>query len=95
MYFNFYIAFQLVCLQDCVFFSELSHYHGLLEELHQQQNNEKREKFEDLGFDEQKDIDMNEGKSGSKEVVLYNTVRNTFKKLINLCVLQKYGVSNT
>ena len=78
-------------------FSELFHYYGLLEQLNQKKENDVRrdqEKLEvDFGFEDQNEISERKN-SDCEEVVLYNIVRETFRKLVNLCVLQRYGVSN-
>jgi hypothetical protein len=61
-----------------------------------------REVLEDHGFEEQDFHVKNEEilhKSdvapGSKHIVLYNVVRKTFKELVHLCVLEKYGLAKS
>lgn len=85
-------------------FSELSRYYSILEDL-QKKSNAGREILEDHGFVEQETRDKCEEMlceddsdvlpDRSKHVVLYNVVRKTFKELVHLCVLEKYGLAKS
>lgn len=61
--------------------------------------------FEDHGFEEQDFRETKEQEQqqqqlfceselvpGSKDIVLYNVVRETFRGLVRMCVLEKYGL---
>ncbi|XP_028396376.1 integrator complex subunit 2-like [Dendronephthya gigantea] len=82
---------------------ELSRYYNLLQDLHK--NAEAgRDILEDLGFEDEDISEESEQvfckvKSdiipGSKHIVLYNVVRQTFKDLVHLCVIEKYGLSKS
>ena len=85
-------------------FSELSRYYSILEDLHKK-SNAGREILEDHGFVEQDardkceemlcEVDSDVLPDRSKHVVLYNVVRKTFKELVHLCVLAKYGLAKS
>ena len=84
-------------------FVDLSRYSNMLQDLHKKAN-AGREVLEDHGFEEHDFRDNSEQllsevqsdiPPGSKHVVLYNVVRKTFKELVHLCVLEKYGLAKS
>ena len=89
--------------RDRSYFTELSRYYNLLQDLHKT-SDAGCEILEDHGFEDQ---DISEKSKqvfckvesdiipGSKHVVLYNVVRQTFKELVHLCVLEKYGLAKS
>jgi hypothetical protein len=75
----------------------------MLQDIHKKANS-RREIVEDHGFEEQDILVKSEQLlcevesdivPGSKHVVLYNVVRKTFKELVHLCVLEKYGLAKS
>ncbi|CAB4005916.1 Integrator complex subunit 2 [Paramuricea clavata] len=82
---------------------ELSQYYNMLQDVHKKAKTG-REIVEDHGFEEQDILVKSEQLlcevesdivPGSKHVVLYNVVRKTFKELVRLCVLEKYGLAKS
>ena len=82
-------------------FADVSQYYNILQDLHEKAKTG-RQVLEDHGFEEQDFCNKSEELiseldtvPGSKHVVLYDVVRKTFKQLVHLCVLEKYGLAKS